>query len=50
MYSYTQLVQMVIRLIGAGMRSEVAVQQVSRAYAVDARSLSEWTANHIELE
>ncbi len=46
MYSYTQLVQMVLRLIAAGMPATRAVDQVARGYAVDANSLTEWVRNH----
>lgn len=50
MHTYQQLVQMVIRLVRAGMAPDRAVQQVSRGYSVDAQSLTEWVSNHISLE
>lgn len=50
MYSYTQLVQMVIRLVRAGMTPVRAVEHVSRGYAVDARSLTEWVSNHVDID
>lgn len=47
MYTYKQLVSMVMRLHNAGMAYEKAVTLVAHNYGADADALMEYVNNHI---